>query len=127
MKYLVDTCGWIEWLTDGLLADTFEPYLQQPEDLIVPTIQQYELYRWICREKDELTALTIIAITEQGQVVSLNTSIALLSADIAAKFKLSAMDSIIYTTAQQAGVELITSDKHFENLPNVRYFPKIVE
>ena len=27
MKFLVDTCGWLEWLTDGVLADEFAPYL----------------------------------------------------------------------------------------------------
>jgi len=68
MKYLVDTCGWIEWLTDGILADSFAPYLRQPEELLVPTILQYELYRWVCRERDEETALEIIGLTEQGRV-----------------------------------------------------------
>lgn len=27
MKVVVDTCGWIEWLTDDELADKFAPYL----------------------------------------------------------------------------------------------------
>jgi len=125
MKYLVDTCGWIEWLIDGTLADTFFPYLQKPEDLVIPTVQQYELYRWICRERDESMALNIIAITEQSQVIALNTNLALLAGDIAAQYKLSAMDAIIYSTAQQANVELITSDRHFEGLPNVYHIPKV--
>jgi len=29
---------------------------------------------------------------------------------------------IIYATAQQEKIELITADEHFENLPNVLYF-----
>ena len=33
MAVLVDTCGWIEWLTDGLLADAFAPYLADPAEL----------------------------------------------------------------------------------------------
>ena len=44
MVCLVDTCGWIEWLTDGLLADDFEPYLNDPAELIIPTTLQFELY-----------------------------------------------------------------------------------
>jgi len=124
MKYLVDTCGWIEWLTDGELADSFAPYLRQPEELLVPTILQYELYRWVCRERDEETALEIIGLTEQGRVVALDTRIALLAADMAAQFKLAAMDALIYSTARRAGVELVTSDRHFEGLPGARYFPK---
>ena len=126
MRYLVDTCGWIEWLTDGILVDSFAPYLQQPKDLIIPSVQQYELYRWVCRERDEATALDVIAITEQGEVIVLDTRLALFAADMASKFKLAAMDAMIYSTALQANVELITSDHHFEGLPKVCYFSKSV-
>jgi hypothetical protein len=57
MVCLVDTCGWIEWLTDGLLADVFEPYLNDPAELIIPTTLQFELYKWAKREKGEVEAL----------------------------------------------------------------------
>jgi hypothetical protein len=57
MNCLVDTCGWIEWLIDGSLVDTFEPWLQQSELIIVPTIIQFELYKWVCRERSEKEAL----------------------------------------------------------------------
>ena len=33
-------------------------------------------------------------------------------------------DAIIYATARQAGVPLVTSDDHFEGLPEVTYFTK---
>ena len=29
--HVVDTCGWIEWLTDGTLADDFAPFLCDAE------------------------------------------------------------------------------------------------
>lgn len=29
MACLVDTCGWIEWLTDGVLVTAFEPWLSE--------------------------------------------------------------------------------------------------
>lgn len=44
---LVDTCGWIEWLADGPFADRFQPYLEAPERLIVPTMVQFELYKFV--------------------------------------------------------------------------------
>jgi hypothetical protein len=31
MACLVDTCGWIEWLTDGVLVTAFEPWLSDLE------------------------------------------------------------------------------------------------
>jgi predicted nucleic acid-binding protein len=124
MKIVVDTCGWIEWLTDGKLADEFAPYLSNLDNLIVPTSIQYELHKWICRERDETMAMDIIALTQQANVVALTESIALLASKLSQKHKLSFADAIIYATAQQENVELITADDHFENLPDVLYFPK---
>ena len=60
MKFLVDTCGWLEWLTDGVLADEFAPYLNDPDNLIIPTYIQYELHKCICRERDVELAMAII-------------------------------------------------------------------
>jgi len=49
--------------------------------------------------------------------------LALLAAKLATQYQLS--DALIYATAQQEKVELITSDNHFSDLPNVCYFPKL--
>ena len=123
--YLVDTCGWIEWLTGGKLSKTFEKYLKNTSELVVPSIIQYELYKWVCRERDEQTALNIIAVTEQCKVVSIDSHVALTAADITAQYKLAMADSLIYACANINNVELITCDSHFEKLPNVQFYSKI--
>ena len=81
---LVDTCGWIEWLTEGVLADSFAPYMKDPADLLVPTTVQYELYKWVKRESDETTAYDTIALADNSLIVPLNTEIALMAADVVA-------------------------------------------
>ncbi|MCY7332339.1 MAG: type II toxin-antitoxin system VapC family toxin [Pseudanabaena sp. CAN_BIN31] len=124
MRFVVDTCGWIEWLIDGVLADEFAPYLSDLQNLIVPTSIQYELHKWICRERDKVLAMEVIALTQQANVVPLTESLALLASELSQKYKLSFADSIIYATAQQEKVKLITADDHFENLPDVIYFAK---
>lgn len=124
MNFLVDTCGWIEWISDEKLAPDFAPYLRQPKKLIVPTIIQFELYKWICHKKDETLALNIIGVTEQGNVIPLDSSLALLAAELAKQYQLSMADAIVYATAQQHQVQLITCDKHFKTLPNVKYYSK---
>jgi predicted nucleic acid-binding protein len=121
---LVDTCGWIEWLTDGILANKYKPFMQDVESIIVPTSVQFELYKWASRVKNKQEALKVIALTEQGKVIPLTTSISLLAGDLASEYKLSFADAIIYATAQNEQVELITSDDHFLNLPRVVYFKK---
>jgi len=124
MALLVDTCGWIEWLTDDTLAESFRHYLEKIDQLVVPTAIQFELYKWVCRERDSTQALRVIALTEQGRVIPLSTALALYAAELAIEHKLSFADAIIYATARQADVQLVTSDDHFEGLPWVTYFPK---
>jgi predicted nucleic acid-binding protein len=124
MKFLVDTCGWLEWLTDGVLADEFAPYLSDLDNLIIPTSIQYELHKWICRERDVSLAMEIIELTQQSTVIPLTQSLALLASELSQKHKLSFADSIIYATAQQENVKIITSDNHFEGLSDVIYFSK---
>lgn len=124
MVCLVDTCGWIEWLTDGILANDFAPYMENPAELVIPTTLQFELYKWAKREKGEVEALELIALTEQGRVIPLNTGLSLYAADLALQYRLSFADAIIYASARQFNVPLITADDHFQDLPEVVYFSK---
>ena len=124
MLSVVDTCGWIEWLSGGVLASEFEPWLEKPDEIYVPTCVQFELYKWVKREQSEAEALEVVALTEQGRVTPLDTAISLLAADLSMEFKLSFADSIIYASAQQKDVKLITSDDHFLGLNDVVYFKK---
>jgi len=121
---LVDTCGWIEWLTEGALADNFAPYLKDPADLLVPTTVQYELYKWVKRESDETTAHDTIALADDSLIVPLTTEIALMAADLTLSHKLALADAVIYASAKKYHAELVTSDDHFEGLSGVTYVPK---
>lgn len=121
---VVDTCGWIEWLTDGALAERFKPWLADTEQLLVPTSIQFELYKWVKRERGEVAALETVAWTEQGKVIALDSNIALLAADLAFQHRLSFADAIIYASACRHSAELITADDHFEGLEGVTFFDK---
>lgn len=124
MKKLVDTCGWIEWFTNGTLIQSFEPYLNKLNELIMPSLIQFELYKWISREKDLNTALEVIGITENCIVVPLDTDLALYAADVSKQYNLAMADAIIYATSKKHDALLITADKHFRTLPDVKYFEK---
>lgn len=124
MRKLIDTCGWIEWLTNGSLANNYERYFMHMDDIIVPTLIQYELYKWVCREKNMSTALEIIGMTESATIIPLDTNLALYAADISKKYKLVMTDAIIYASSQKNDAILITSDKYFINLPHVKFLEK---
>jgi predicted nucleic acid-binding protein len=121
---IVDTCGWIEWLTDGQLAEVYAPFLADSGNVIVPTLVQFELYRWCLREKNEAIALDVIGLTETCRVRPLDTRIALSAADLCAQYKLAMADAVVYASALAANAELLTSDAHFTALPGVRYWQK---
>ncbi len=74
---LIDTCGWIEWLTNGTLCNKYESYFNRINAMIVPTSIQYELYKWVARHNGIQMALEAIALTEQAKVIPLSTSLAL--------------------------------------------------
>jgi predicted nucleic acid-binding protein len=121
---LVDTCGWIEWLADGALADKFQPYLEDTDGLLVPTVVQFELYKWLERNRGEEAAMKAIAGTTHSRVMDLDTATALLAAELSRDHGLSFADAVIYASARKHKVELVTSDDHFEGLPAVTFFRK---
>lgn len=124
MRYVVDTCGWIEWLTEGVLCTAYEPYLKIAKNLIVPSVVQYELYKWISRTVSESKAYEVIAVTQQGTIDVFDTSLALMAADASLEHNLAMADALVYASALKHKVLLITSDKHFEGLPQVEYLKK---
>lgn len=122
--HLVDTCGWIEWLSNGKLQSSFSKYLKDTDHLIVPAIVQYELFKWVCREKDEACAFDIIGVTESAHVMPIDTSIAVLAAKLSRQHRLAMADALVLASAQKKKATVITCDSHFKHLPEVTYFPK---
>lgn len=94
---------------------------------LVPTLVQLELAKWLTREIGEDKADRVIAFTETCIVADLDTATALSAAELCAKHKLSTADAIIYATALAHSAELLTCDRHFKNLPSVRFVPKADE
>lgn len=76
------------------------------------------------RERGKAKADQVIAYTQKCQVVSMDTSIARLAADLHREHALATADAIVYATVQQQGAELLNCDAHFETLPGVVFFRK---
>jgi predicted nucleic acid-binding protein len=121
---VVDTSAWIEWLIGGALGKRVGQELPAQSEWVVPTIVQLELSKWLLREADESRADSVIAYTRKCVVVPLDTSVALLAAELHYTHKLATADAIVYATAQVSGADLLTCDSHFEKLPGCVYFRK---
>jgi predicted nucleic acid-binding protein len=121
---VVDTSAWIEWFTDSALGKKLGKQFPDKPQCIVPTIVQLELSKWLVREVGEEQADQVIAYTQKCVVIPLDTTIALLAADLHREHKLATADAIVYATARHQGAELLTCDAHFEGLPDVALFAK---
>jgi predicted nucleic acid-binding protein len=98
--------------------------IENPGDLVVPTITLYEVYKKLLAEKDEEYALDVVSYMETGMVIDLNTALSLSAVQISRKHKLPMADSIIYATSLHYSAPIWTCDKHFKDILGIRYFPK---
>ncbi len=121
---LPDTCVWVEVLADTPTGRRYRALFDRSQELIVPTLVQYELRRWALRELGEDAADQIIAATRNATVVVLDEPTALHAATLAQEFKLASADALIYASALRHGATLMSCDRHFEDIPGVDYQPK---
>jgi predicted nucleic acid-binding protein len=121
---VVDSSGWLEYFVDGSNAGFFEAPIVNEEQLIVPTICIYEVFKRTLQQVNEDEALNIAGQMSVGNMVELTREIALNAARISAETKLAIADSIIYATARAHNATLWTQDEHFKTMPGVQYIEK---
>lgn len=121
---VVDSSGWLEFLTNGRLADEYASRLKHPATVITPTIVVYEVYKHSKRLQGEEAALDAVAAMQKTKVVPLSDEIALVAADVSLEYKLPMADAIVLATARLYDSEVVTSDADFEDVVGVVYIPK---
>ncbi len=84
---VMDSSGWLEYFADGSNAEFFAPAIENLEELLVPTISLYEVFKRVLQQRGEDKALEAVAIMMQGQVVELDSSIAISAAKISDELK----------------------------------------
>ncbi|OQY43276.1 MAG: twitching motility protein PilT [Desulfobacteraceae bacterium 4572_87] len=122
---IVDSCGWLEWFTDGKLADKYQKYLADQENLLMPAIILYEVYKILKREVNEEKALLAVGYMKNSPVIPLDETLALSAADIALQESLAMADAIIVATSRLYNCTIISSDSDLKNQPNVSFVQKI--
>lgn len=121
---VVDSSGWLEYFADGPNAGFFAQALEKIEELVVPTISIYEVFKRILRQRDEAAALQAVALMHQGDVVDLTAPLALNAARISRNLALPMADSIMLATATSREAVLWTQDADFALIQGVKYVAK---
>lgn len=121
---VVDSSAWLEYFGDGPGAPEFAQVIENPVELVVPSLTIFEVFKRTFQLKGEATALEAIGIMLQGRVVEVSASMALDAARISLSERLPMADSVILATARYEGAVLWTQDAHFAGLPGVEYREK---
>ncbi len=121
---IVDSCGWLEWFTNGKLADRYERYLADQNNMVLPAIVLYEVYKILKREVGEDKALLACGYMKNSPVIPIDDFLALAAADIALQEKLAMADELILATAHLNNCTIITSDADLKNQSCVEYIAK---
>ena len=121
---IVDSVGWIAYLTKSDLAAHYREYILDTKSLITPSIVVYEVHKHVLKHATEDAAKLALSALLKTRVVPLNEGIAVYASRLSIEHKLPMADSVIYATALSAGASVVTSDAHFESLPHVKYIPR---
>ncbi|MGD8904659.1 MAG: type II toxin-antitoxin system VapC family toxin [Anaerolineae bacterium] len=121
---VVDSSGWLEYLADGPNADFFAPAIEATDELVVPTLSLYEVFKKVLQQRGEGHALQAVALMVQGRVVDLDVDLALSAAKVSAELKLPMADSVMLATARAHEAILWTQDADFDGLTGVRYIAR---
>jgi predicted nucleic acid-binding protein len=121
---VVDSSGWLEYFADGPNAPFFVRAIEDTGDLLVPTLSVVEVFRRVLQQRGEDEALQAAALMQQGRIVDLDLTTALVAARLGVQERLPLADSVMLATARQHGAVLWTQDRDFEGIEGVRYRAK---
>jgi|SRR5919109_1138479 predicted nucleic acid-binding protein len=116
---LIDSSGWLEYLTAGDKAALFAPYFERKRRVVVPTIVIFEVRKILLLRRTNVIADEFVGEAFGREVVDLDSRIAIAAAEFGVSHQLPMADAIIYATARSRQAELITTDSHFTGLPGV--------
>ena len=118
---VVDSSAWLEYFADGPNAEEFAPVVRDHENLVVPTIAIFEVFKRVRVQRDAGAALRAVSQMKRGRIVELGADLAIAAAELSAESRLPLADSVILATARAADATLWTQDSHFEGLESVEY------
>jgi predicted nucleic acid-binding protein len=118
---VVDSSAWLEYFANGPNASFFAAAIEQTDELVVPSLTIYEVFKRVFQQRDEGDALRAVAVMQQGRVVDLDVRLALTAARLSVDTRLPMADSVVLASARLNDATLWTQDADFDSLPSVRY------
>ncbi|MFH1050190.1 MAG: type II toxin-antitoxin system VapC family toxin [bacterium] len=122
---LIDSSMWIEFFAGSDLGKIIRDNPEfKKNEFLVPTIVVFEVHKKLLYEYNEGLANEYTLYLQNGTIIDFNYNLAIIASQYSKETKLPMADSIIYITAMMYNSILYTTDKHFKDLKNVKYFEK---
>ncbi len=119
---VVDSSAWLEYFAAGPNSEHFAGVIESIDLLLVLIISLCEVFKKVLLQRSEGDAIKAVAHMQQGRLVDLDASLAMVSARLSATLRLPMADSIMLATARQHGALLWTQDADFKDIVGVKYF-----
>jgi predicted nucleic acid-binding protein len=116
---VIDSSGWLEYITGDEKADLFAPYFEGAAPVLVPVIVLYEVRKILLLRKSHLLAHVFVSEALRRHVIAIDEDVALAAAAISIEYQLAMADALLYAAAHSRSAHFVTSDAHFRNLPGV--------
>lgn len=118
---LVDSSAWLAYFAGEPNAGFFSAAIEDDEALLVPSVCLYEVFKVVRRERGEDAAFAAVAAMERGEVIDVDSELAMESAALGLEENLAFADSVIYAVAKKRDATLWTQDVHFRGKPGVKF------
>ena len=118
-RIVIDSSGWLEYITKDTKAEAFLPYFTSGHSIIIPTLVLYEVRKVLLLRSTSILVEWFASEAIRHEIVDVDKDIAFDAAALTVQTHLPMADAIIYTTALRSRAELLTSDSHFSDMPGV--------
>ncbi|MGH9689300.1 MAG: type II toxin-antitoxin system VapC family toxin [Candidatus Acidiferrales bacterium] len=117
--FVVDSSGWLEYLTEDSKASAFGHYLESESSVLIPSLVIFEVYKHLAKHRGRTLADRFLSQALHYRVAPFDETVALAAAHLSVEHRLHAPAAILYATARVHQAHLVTSDTHLRGLPNV--------
>ncbi len=122
---VVDYSGWLEYFSGSEQAGFFAPIIEDTDQLLVPVICVYEVFKKIMLAYGQAEAEIRMADLLKGKVIDLSAPLCMSAAVLSVEHKIPMADSMILAVAREYSATLWTQDEHFKGLDDVQYKEKL--
>jgi predicted nucleic acid-binding protein len=117
---IFDSWAWVEYFRGSKAGERVREMIDSDEVLSTPAVCLTEVKaKYLAEGHDPSGRLELIK--GRTSIVDVTAAIAEDAADLKSRHRLHTVDALVYACAQAAGGELVTGDKHFRGLPDVKF------